>query len=206
VGKIQKFERKGGSLKPLQTVLIVCEDKKSSKTYLEDAARHFRANVKVVHCDHTDPLGIVMHAISQKHQFDSVFCAIDRDRHENFDNAEQAAKQHATKLTIIASYPCYEFWLLLHFNETTKPYAPQGNRSPGDCVVHDLRAQPGMENYGKDMLNVFEQLRPQLTDARLRSKRVLEAAKSVNELNPSTRLHELIDFLETLGGPLRPAK
>ncbi|WWG65215.1 RloB family protein [Pseudomonas poae] len=103
-------------------VLIICEDLQSSKVYLEDAAMHFRshAEIEIMHCGVTHPKGIVEYAIERQRKFDKVFCAIDRDTHESFDEAIRLSKAH-DKITVIASYPCFEYWLLLHFGYTRKP-------------------------------------------------------------------------------------
>jgi len=53
------------------------------------------------------------------------------------------------KVTVIASYPCFEYWLLLHFGYSRKPYARAGARSPADCLIEDLMKFPGMGDYGK---------------------------------------------------------
>ena len=113
------FERKKPSLKQQPLVLVICEDTKSSLQYLKDAAHHFRAyaEVDIVHCGKNDPLNIVKEAIERQRSFDQVYCAIDRDTHETFDEALVLAKLHKKKISIIASYPCYEFWLLLHFQK-----------------------------------------------------------------------------------------
>src|SRR4051812_3924114 len=116
---INKFQRISRGFAPQPTVLVICEDSKSGKKYLEDATRHFRVNVsvEVSHCGHTDPLGIVADAVSRQRGFDKVFCVIDRDTHVNFPEAIAMANAHS-KVTIIASYPCFEFWYLLHFGYT----------------------------------------------------------------------------------------
>lgn len=199
------FTRKKAVLKVQPRVLVICEDTKSCKNYLEDAARHFRsyAEIEIAHCGNTDPLGIVSKAVERCHVFDHVYCAIDRDKHENFNEAVRLAAEHQVAVTIIASYPCYEFWLYLHFfGYARKPYAGQGNLSAGDCMVKDLCKIPEMADYGKGTSkDVFEKLLPRLSDARKSAKRVMDAAIEEQDMNPSTRLHDLIAIFEELGMP-----
>jgi len=197
------FERKKPSLKPQARVLVICEDTKSSLQYLNDAARHFRAyaEVDIVHCGKNDPLNIVQEAMERQRLFDHVYCAIDRDRHENFDEALALAKAHK-KISVIASYPCYEFWLLLHFQKTRKPYIGVGKNSSGDLLGKDLRKLAGMENYEKGSSeNLFDRLIDRLPTARQRAAQVMAEALNDGELNPSTQLHELIECFERLGKP-----
>lgn len=202
--KSSPFERKKSSLKPQARVLVICEDTKSSLHYLEDAARHFRAHaeVDIVHCGKNDPLNIVKEAMERRRLFDHVYCAIDRDRHENFDEALELAKGNAQKVSVIASYPCYEFWLLLHFQKTRKPYIGVGKNSSGDLLVKDLCKVADMENYAKGSSeNLFDKLIDRLPTARQRAAQVMEDALNEGELNPSTQLHELIKCFELLGTP-----
>ena len=201
--KSSLFERKKPSLKPQTRVLVICEDTKSSLQYLKDAAHHFRAyaEVDIVHCGKNDPLNIVKEAMERQRLFDHVYCAIDRDRHENFDEALDTVKRNE-KISVVASYPCYEFWLLLHFRKTRKPYIGVGKNSSGDLLVKDLCEVVGMENYAKGSSeNLFERLIDRLPTARQRAAQVIEDALNEGELNPSTRLHELIQCFEALGKP-----
>lgn len=197
------FARGKPRFKPQARVLVLCEDSKSCLEYLQDAARHFRsyAEVSVVHCGKTDPKNIVIEALNRRHAFEKVYCVIDRDNHHNFHEALDLAATN-TKIAVIRSYPCYEFWLLLHFRKSRKPYMPVGKFSAGDLVLKDLRAESGMADYGKgNSKGLFDRLLTQLPDARKRAEQVLEEAHADNEFNPSTWLHELITLFETLGQP-----
>lgn len=201
--KSSPFERKKPSLKPQTRVLVICEDTKSSLQYLKDAAHHFRAyaEVDIVHCGKNDPLNIVKEAMERQRLFDHVYCAIDRDRHEGFDEALAVANGHK-KISIIASYPCYEFWLLLHFQKTRKPYIGVGKNSSGDLLIKDLCKFAGMESYAKGSSeNLFERLIDRLPTARQHAVQVMEDALNEDELNPRTRLHDLIEYFEFLGKP-----
>jgi hypothetical protein len=198
------FKRQKSKFKPQPTVLVICEDSKSGKRYLEDASLYFRVNVlvEITHCGKTDPMNIVKEAISRQGKFDLVFCAIDRDTHKNFDEAMSLAKT-SKKVEVIVSYPCFEFWLLLHFGYNRKPFAAAGTHSAADLLIKDLRTHPGLEKYdkGKDM-GIFELLRgDRLAEARREAPRVLIEAIASEQMNPSTRLHELLDFFEKLSLP-----
>ncbi|MHB2058880.1 RloB family protein [Pseudomonas monsensis] len=198
------FERNKSKFKPQARVLILCEDSKSGKRYLEDAAFHFRANAKVeiAHCGVTHPSGIVERAIERQGHFDKVFCALDRDTHLSFDKAIDLAKPHR-KIKIIASYPCFEFWLLLHFGYNRKPFTPVGKKSPGDLVAKSLREKPNMENYEKGRnISYFAQLLGEpFEKARALAPKILEDAFKSGEPNPSTEIHLLMDEFEALSKP-----
>lgn len=203
------FTRSKSTYKPQPRVLVLCEDTKSCKNYLEDAARHFRAyaEIEIAHCGKTDPLGIVSAAARRMQKFDHVYCAIDRDQHNGFDEAVALARQHKEKLTLITSYPCYEFWILLHFEYSRRPYVASGGSSPGECMVQDICKLKGLEKYSKGGgAPLFEMLLPRLSDARRNAMRVMNSAMAEGELNPSTKLHDLIEVFERLGAPMSVVK
>jgi hypothetical protein len=197
------FKRQKPKFKPQPTVLIICEDSKSGKRYLEDASQHFRVKVlvKITHCGKTDPLNIVKKAIQSQGKFDYVFCAIDRDTHETFDEARNLAK-NSKKVEVIVSYPCFEFWLLLHFGYNRKPYVAAGKNSAADLLIKALRDHPGLEKYdkGEDM-GIFQLLLSRFAEARRIAPKILAEAIANEEMNPSTQLHELLDFFEKLSLP-----
>jgi hypothetical protein len=199
------FRRNSPRFQPQPTVLVICEDSKSSRNYLDDVKLHFRAqlHLTVTHCGKTDPTGIISEAVRQSKRFDRVFCVIDRDEHHNFDGAIRAVA-HKANVTVIASYPCFEYWFLLHFGYTRKPYQRAGAKSPADCLIDDLKLHPGMANYAKgDKASPFGYLTLERFDnARKHAARALQEAMQVNDLNPSTRVHELISVIEQLGAPI----
>jgi RloB-like protein len=199
------FKRQKPRFKEQPTVLVICEDSKSGKHYLEDARLHFRitVSVEITHCGKTDPLNIVKEALNRQGKFDHVFCVIDRDNHQNFDEALNLANS-SNKIEIIASYPCFEFWLLIHFvGYNRKPYTVAGNHSAADLVIKDLRLHPGFENYDKgEDKNIFGLLLGnRFTEARRVAPRILADAFESGNMNPSSKLHELIDFFEKLSSP-----
>lgn len=199
-----RFDRKKPSLKQQARILVICEDTKSSRIYLEDATRHFRAQaeIDIVHSGKNDPLNIVAEAVRRRRDFDKIYCVIDRDSHEGFDQALRLANANAAQVVVIASYPCYEYWLLLHFCKTSKPYAPAGKNSSGELLIKDLRKKDGMADYAKgDSKSIFDSLVLMLPTARRHATERMVEAIDDGSLDPSTRLHELIDLFEELGKP-----
>ncbi|MBB6157995.1 hypothetical protein HDC30_005247 [Pseudomonas sp. JAI115] len=105
VSSSKSFDRKASRFKPQPKVLVLCEDSKSGKRYLEEAAFHFRARaqVEIVHCGVTHPSGIVERAVMRQKRFDKVFCVVDRDTHLCFERALNTARSHP-KIYVIASH------------------------------------------------------------------------------------------------------
>jgi hypothetical protein len=198
----KSFARKTAKFKAQPRTLVICEDTKSCLDYLKQAARHFRAyaEIEIAHCGRTDPLGIVGEAVKRRGHFDDVFCAIDRDGHQRFNDAIQLAA--AKGIEVIASYPSYEFWLLIHFRRTRASFMAAGTQSAADRLVSALRQEPGMGQYAKgESRDLFNLLLPRLPVARQYAPQIFAEAVADNEMNPSTGLHLLIDHFEALSSP-----
>lgn len=188
-----------------QTVLVLCEDSQSGKRYLEDARVHFRANasIEIAHCGKTDPIGIVGEALKRAARFDRVFCMIDRDRHPGFDEAVRMARRDE-KVELIVSYPCFEYWLLLHNDYTSRPYVEEGRLSPAEVLIRDLRQCDGFRNYEKgsaDSSPFQRLLGAPLAKARALGPRSRNDADDRGDPNPSTSIDLLLGQFEILGQP-----
>ena len=201
------FARGSAKFKAQARVLVLCEDSKSSKTYLDEASKYFRATaqVQIAHPGHTDPLGVVRAAVSRQSAFEAVYCVVDRDTHANWEQAIDMASGHP-KVRMIRSYPCFEFWLLLHFGYTRAGYARAGVLSAADQVVRDLRQKPGMQGYAKGSIDgLFQRLcgpdDAMLGTACRHGDGTLVDAENDGEVNPSTELQNLIRELRKLGKP-----
>ncbi|MEP6605826.1 MAG: RloB family protein [Nitrosospira sp.] len=199
----QSLNRGKSRYKPQPRILVICEDSKSGKQYLDDAASHFRVNliVEIAHCGRTDPRGIVEKALEREANYEQVYCMIDRDQHENFAEALKLA-ENSKKTIVIISYPCFEFWLLLHFGYCRKPYVPVGSASAAEQLIRDLRVYPGFESYAKgDKQNIFKLLKDKLVCARTTAPKILSDAITAEAMNPSTQIHLLFNVLEKLMVP-----
>jgi len=71
----QSFRRGKPRFRPQPTALVICEDAKSSREYLQEASQYFRANfqIQIEHCGNTDPKGIVAAALKQRNAYDHSF-------------------------------------------------------------------------------------------------------------------------------------
>ncbi len=134
--------RKKGRRAPYDRILIVCEGSKTEPNYFNEIKQFYRlhtANVEVQHSSlGTCPLQVVKSAEElflkgnsgkgiQKLAFEKVYAVFDRDEHEEYFNARNKAKALNSKLKndlgkkvkfiAITSVPCFELWLLLHFED-----------------------------------------------------------------------------------------
>lgn len=200
--------RKEAKKSPYETILIVCEDSKSSPNYLREIIKYFRlntANVIVIPSKGSAPISVVEHSIEiakTMPQIDRVACIFDRDDHESYKRAinklnnqpEPSDKTPVYKA--IASTPCFEIWLLLHFLYTTRIYSSGGNKSAAQHLTNDLLKE--LPSYSKNNTRWFNDLIDKQKIAITNAKRLQKHNKTTNSKNPATNMHELIEYLISL--------
>lgn len=202
------LSRRAPRREPYKTVLIVCEGTKTEKNYFNNLVAYERlssVNIRVLPGQGTDPRSVVKTAIDymQKQEkylaFDEVFCVIDRDNHQTFDDATLLARQKGIQL--IVSYPSFEYWYLCHFRYSRAPIIRKGNKSAGDHCESLLSAcwqEKFKENYSKAMKGVYEKLLSYLDDGMKNAALSLKSAINEGQFNPSTQAHELVKFLRSI--------
>lgn len=115
-------------------LLIICEDKKSSKLYFEAFKKDEKlkrdlasVSIEVVHPKDHSPVGLVIEAkLKQlkakrdRNPYNEIWIVLDKDYHANIDKAFNMA--YANKFRIALSSICFEYWVLLHFEKTCKAF------------------------------------------------------------------------------------
>lgn len=203
-----QLARRGAKRDPYAKVLIVCEGEKTEPYYFFGLKDHYAlnsANVAITGECGSDPVSIIKYA-KQRYRmekdagdaFDRVYCVFDKDTHPNYDQAMDAFRSATPKDTYFAinSVPSFEYWLLLHFIYTSKPYVAQHNNSAGNQVLTDLKNY--IPDYTKGRKDIFEALIDQLDFAINNASRALQTAVANDTDNPSTRVHELVVFLRNI--------
>ena len=137
-----------------KTILIVCEGGETEPQYFDNLTRMLGLkSVRIVGKDcGSSPMCVVnkakelmndqedlMQNYGEGDSYDEVWCVIDRDQHTTLKQAIDKAR--GNKMNVALSVPCFEFWYLLHFRQTTKGFT--------DCdgVIDDLEAF--ISDYGK---------------------------------------------------------
>lgn len=144
--KARDLKRRAAKRAPYKSMLIVCEGEKTEPQYFGEIRQEHRlatANVQVwPSALGTQPLQVVDYAellfregdrskgILPK-AFDHVYAVFDRDDHATYHQALAKADSLRDKLKndsgevvtfqAIASVPCFELWLLLHFEDIHAP-------------------------------------------------------------------------------------
>ena len=193
-----RIDRKRPQRETVERVLIVCEGERTEPRYLRELTTRFRLGTVRIEGSGTDPRSVVdlarqlqIRERRQGEKFDRVFCVFDRDEHQSFDDACQYA--NAIRISLARSWPCFEYWLLLHFDYTRRPYARTGSRSAEQNCVNDLRER--LPNYEKGRRGMFGELESLLQVARCHAVRANLDAEATGDPNPSTEMHELVGYL-----------
>lgn len=200
--------RKKAKRSSYEKILIVCEGEKTEPNYFNELKDYYQLNTANVVVDGrcgSDPWSIYQHAqkcVSQAKKFndpyDKIYCVFDKDKHTTYQRTLDAIIKVNAKqdFTAIVSVPCFEFWLLLHFIYTTQPFVAAGNESAGDRTIDELKNY--LPNYQKSEQGLFTQLAPKLDFAKANAQHTLTAAIANQTDNPSTYIHELVEYLQNL--------
>jgi len=201
IRKEKELARKKASRTPNKITYIVCEDTKSSPNYFKKMKEYLRLNtahVCITSSKGSAPISVVDHAIElakKSPYIDNILCVFDRDNHQSYEKAIDKLKNQKSKNTkyqAITSTPCYEIWLLLHFQYSTRPYYRSGNKSAADNLINDLEK---MISYKKSDVDWFDNLIAKLDDAMENAKKLEEHNSKTKSNNPSTEIHKLIEHL-----------
>lgn len=201
------ISRKVAVREAYKKILIVCEGAKTEPLYFTNAREFYQlstVNVEITG-EGRDPMSLVRFA-KQKYKeeaaagdaYDAVYCVFDKDTHSTYDAAIQSLRSSTPKgiWHSINSVPSFEFWLLLHFRYTDRPFHATGRASAGDEVLKELKNY--IPDYQKGKPKLFSALVDRLDIACRNTKKVLAACEQNATDNPSTRVHILVDELRRL--------
>ena len=199
----QHLRRRKPRREPYDRVLIVCEGERTEPLYFQDLAARYRlstANVQILGRG-VDPRTVVRVAKKLRSEearngerYDRVYCVFDRDEHATFENACEEAR--ASGICLSRSWPCFEFWLRLHFGLTRRPYSRFGGKSAAQHCVDELRGL--LPGYEKGAPRLFRELEDRLESAIAEAARARTDAEATGEFNPSTEVHRLVGYLRML--------
>ena len=181
---------------------MVCEGARTEPLYFSAMRDRLRLSTLVVKSTKgVDPCSLVNVAseVAEREErngerFEFVYCVFDRDSHPQFEEASHMARARGFKLA--RSWPCFEFWLLLHFEFKRAPYARKGGMSQCDACIRDLHKH--LPNYAKGDPETFDDLQQLLEFAIKNGDRAATDAAATEERNPSTEVHELVVHLQEL--------
>lgn len=197
--------RKKRQVRKLRRILILCEDTKSSRDYLERFP-HDKDQVEIA-CIGTgmntdslmeDAIKRVKKAREEEAPYERVWVVFDRDSFpiEKFNRAFDLAENHL-EITACWSNECFEIWYLLHFQ-----YRDTGiGRHDLWPVISGLLGT----KYDKADDTLHKLLDPRLDTALKNAKRLAYQNEVGGDprRNPSTHVHELVEALRKLAPALQ---
>jgi hypothetical protein len=207
-GKSRFQQRSEGNRKQYDLVLIVCEGSKTEPNYFKGLKDELRlTNIKIMPSRlGNDPLSIVNFAIEelQKEDYDYVYCVFDKEDPNyqdsfNYQSALQKVKAHASNgkpIYYITSVPCFEYWILLHYEKTSSPYAYKGRKTVGEQLFSAVKKY--IQDYSKGDKNIFRKTKDSLDIAISRAKSIDLHQKKNGTDNPSTKVYLLVEALRKM--------
>ena len=180
----KRLKRKSNTRKIKDKILIVCEGEKTEPNYFNALKRKFRSQTATIDIDknsNSAPISVVEYAIKKAEEaekneenYDIIYCVIDRDSHKDFVRALDKipkTKKYGSKFYIILSVPCFEFWLLLHFEDTIRSFYAQGEKTPYDSI------KPELKKYLPDYAKNYKDFSQIITDENL--DKAIKSAKQI---------------------------
>ena len=201
--------RRKAQRQPAERLLIVCEGSKTEPLYLGEIRQQLRlpsANVQVQPAAYgTEPLRIVEYAerlftegqralAIHARSFDRVVVVFDRDEHHTYHAALQRVAALNGRLEndervkvpfeAVVSVPCFELWLMLHFEEV---FAPLHR----DEALARLRAH--VAGYTKGQGSHWAVTRERIDVATARANALVAAGHTAEDgTQPYTNMHDLV--------------
>lgn len=186
------------------TVFVLCEGHRTEPGYLTDMRKTLHlTGVRIVSTLHEGLAGVEKRlAISIKEGTpeDEYWCVVDHDeRKVEFERFLTQVKElqnlrSRPRIQLIVSRPCFEYWFLLHFEDTTRAFrGSPGGDSACNQVISKL--QRHLPNYRKNDRQLFVRLHEHLPGALKRAKRERVEGASF------TDVWKLVERLSTLADP-----
>jgi RloB-like protein len=192
----RKLGRAKASRQGLPFILIVCEGEETEPNYLRGLCEARRINLAGVDIKpgggDTDARSLVKKALNlfKTKDYDRVFVVFDDDG-QPFEEATHLASKglkttagQSINVELIATRPAFEFWLLLHFEYSTRPFTTAVD------VVNTLRAH--LTDYDKADKLIFSQCSAGLHQAITSAERLRRDAAVNGPVSPSTDMDRLI--------------
>ena len=214
--QLARKERKAGCRAEYERILIVSEGSKTEPQYFTEIKSTYRlhsANVQILPCAMgTAPIQVVKYAqklfengdenrLMPPKSFDRVYAVFDRDEHSSYFEALNLAKKldknlinddkQPVSFSAIASIPCFELWLLLHY-EDEEIHQPIQRE---EVIARLKRCLP---SYEKGATGIFAATRNKIETARRKANALSAKTTADQGSEPYTDITKLVDALTKL--------
>jgi len=209
-GQMRKEQRRLARRKAfrggLPSALIVCEGRETEPNYIDGLRDHLRVNAAAVRIEIgdsvTDPVGLVRKAQRRykgDRDYDLVYVVCDGDSNRLAAARALAARPlrnaagDTTQVQIIASSPSIEFWFLLHFEYSARPFQNAAEAQQA------LRAH--LPDYRKNDRDIFRKTAAGLDRACQWALQLKAELKATCSIAPDTDMPSLVDQLRRMQRP-----
>ncbi len=193
----QNFVRKPTNKSPRDRILIVCEGKITEPRYFKSLCNELRlTSTEVKICGEecgSAPSSVYEYTIQELKRdgdYDRAYCVFDKDNHESYVATLDAIKRNKEfNIKAANSVPCFEFWVLLYFENTSRPF------KNSDEVAKSIKKH--WKEYDKDKIkNLYPHLQDK-TGAAIKNTKIV--IRNGHGDNPSTQVHILVEDLINQG-------
>lgn len=191
--------------------LILCEGETEENYFQglitqEKYRRQFSSiDVKIYKPKDNSPVGLIKNAKEKikvakrdKNPYNFIWVVFDKDGHANIPDAFENARNSNPEVQIAFTIPCFEYFVLLHFEKTSKPF------KKCDDVISQIKKQKYIPDYEKAS-NIFKLLEPNMQTGLANSAWIVEQftgeveeGKKVYNLSAYTNIHVLVNELYEL--------
>ncbi len=203
----RSLARRAATRLPYPRVLIVTEGKKTEPLYFHAIKRELRrpnVHLAIVHAGYSEPLQIVERALEkfrETFEFDRVYAVFDRDEHLTYSDALRVAASYNCRekndldepvpFEAIPSVPCFELWLLLHFEDIQAPLHRKEAFK---------RVKGHLPLYDKGYEHAYRDTQMQIAVATQRAERLRGRFRADNGADPFTTVNVLVALLRSALG------
>lgn len=201
----------------LRTRVLIIGEGPTEKCYFEAIIKKFKLREKHITITYSvcgsAPMKVaestdkeIEKAKSNGNPYDYVFCVFDGDREEGLKEAcaqiLQTCKKEEMKNkkdALARSWPCFEYWLILHFNDSSSPFERKGKKSSSDVCESKLRNtyHPNYKKANLKCLKVYMD-KTKLQTAIANGKRSRQRAQTDGANNPSSEVYKVLECLKEL--------
>lgn len=197
---LDKIKRKKAAFHIAERILIVCEGEKTEPLYFEELARTLGILTLDINGEcGASPISVANYGIKKFNDdkdYQYVFFVFDRDSHSTYDQAIEKIKNYKNKkykniFYIITSFPSFEYWLLLHCEDTNKPYDLNNpHKTPSQFLLSDLKKHAEFKSYKKNDNSYYENIKDFVDTASDRAEKNYNKPK-IQERSSITKTHLL---------------
>lgn len=188
---------------------IICEGakNKSESAYFKALIRDCRFDTNSVHIEVLDTeintgleLVKVAKTLLKKNKkfqdIDEYWVVYDKDKYTKHPHTFDEA--YKSGINIAFSSICFEVWILLHYEFTTRPF------EKGDDLIHYMKKEKKYINYEKANASTYQTTKFKIETAIRNAKKMNKIIKEghpsskIYELNPYTDIYKLIEKIKSL--------